>query len=274
MQTFCVAHAPAPRVVCSNLTATTPLVGANVTLTSPPAPTPLAPPHPVPHCTTAQDDPRREPALSHQHIASDTDCIQSVAFQYGFTPEYLWNHAQNAELRDRRRNLNILFAGDEIHIPDLREQEYDRPTEQRHRFKRKSVAARIEFKVLRLGEPVANARYQLVIDGASTEGTTDGSGLVRAVIQANAQTGELRVDHEDGELVYPLDLGGMDPSDEVLGYQKRLSNLGYYVPPDDFGALTDQTRSAIALFQLDNGLSATGEPDDATIAKLVERTGH
>jgi N-acetylmuramoyl-L-alanine amidase len=212
--------------------------------------------------------------MSVRHVASENDCIESIALQYGLLPDFIWNAPENAALRELRRNRNVLSLGDVVLIPDLREETRTGATEQRHRYLRKGVPARIEFRVLRFNRPVKDAKYSLIVDDTVFDGTTDGDGVVRCAIQPNARSAELRVQHEDEDLVYDLNLGAMDPEDELTGTQKRLTNLGYYVPAEEHGELGAGTRAAVARFQADNGLEPTGEPDDVVRNKIRELNGY
>jgi peptidoglycan hydrolase-like protein with peptidoglycan-binding domain len=62
------------------------------------------------------------------------------------------------------------------------------------------------------------------------------------------------------------------PQGNVSGIQARLKNLGYHIPRLD-GVLDTTTRAALAMFQADEGLEFTGEPDATTLNKLEERHG-
>ena len=69
-------------------------------------------------------------------------------------------------------------------------------------------------------------------------------------------------------LTWSLRLGHLDPLSTNTGLQQRLTNLGYPVPVD--GEIGPETQSALRSFQIVHGLSVTGQPDDATRAKLGE----
>lgn len=46
------------------------------------------------------------------HLVKQGECLSSIAAQYRFAWEQLWNLPQNRELRLKRKNPNILFPGD------------------------------------------------------------------------------------------------------------------------------------------------------------------
>ena len=46
------------------------------------------------------------------------DCFMSIAAANGFLWDILWNHGDNATLKQLRKDPNVLFPGDTIVIPD------------------------------------------------------------------------------------------------------------------------------------------------------------
>jgi Putative peptidoglycan binding domain len=123
-------------------------------------------------------------------------------------------------------------------------------------------------------EPIKNADYIFEVDGVEVaKGRTDGDGCVQLKIIPDARKGRLIVHPGlSEERIIPLELGGMDPIDEVSGIRKRLSNLGYFCQlegPED----AEDVQTALRGFQEKNGLQATGKPDDATKDKLKSING-
>ncbi|MBK8258709.1 MAG: peptidoglycan-binding protein [Polyangiaceae bacterium] len=74
----------------------------------------------------------------------------------------------------------------------------------------------------------------------------------------------------EGLLTYPIQLGYLDPVEEVSGIQGMLTNLGYYWGSIN-GVLSDDTKVAIQAFQRANGITASGSVDDALKTKLKEK---
>lgn len=234
------------------------------------------------------------------------DCINSIAFNHGFFWETLWNHGQNSELKNKRKDPNVLKEGDVIHIPDLTLKEESGATEQRHRFRLKAVPAKLHLRFLKPKdspppedepeaggeddcsafsepdpaaapaqemEPIANAPYRLDIEGVITEGKSDGDGQVKVSIPPNAANGIITFHPgTPEERVFPLSLGGMDPVDTIIGARKRLDNLGYRCSTVE-DEVTPELKDAVAGFQKDNGLEVNGELNDATKSKLKEKHG-
>ena len=68
-----------------------------------------------------------------------------------------------------------------------------------------------------------------------------------------------------------LELGGMDPIHTRAGLHKRLHNLGYCGPAPS--SQYEGLEAAIAIFQKDHGMKATGICDAATRNKLRQKHG-
>jgi hypothetical protein len=210
--------------------------------------------------------------MAEDYIVEQGDCISSIAYKNGFFPDTIWDHPSNADLKNQRKNPNVLLEGDIVHIPDLTLKQADAATEKRHRFHRKSVPQRLQIRLLdQKGQPRHDLRYKLTIDGQVRQGKTDGNGLLNEPIAPNAREGVLVIGEGALAETYPLFLGHMDPITAISGIQKRLNNLGWVCPEDGF--LQEDTRQAIEQFQSRHDLPVTGEPDAATRDKLLEAHG-
>jgi len=200
------------------------------------------------------------------------DCISSIAFEHGFLPNTIWDHANNAELKMKRQEPNILMPGDIVFIPDKRLKEVGEPTNQVHKFKHQGVPAKLNLHLLDDGEPISNEPFVLEINGKITEGTTDNEGKIRVSIMPNADKGKLVLGTGASQIEYLLDLGWLDPIEKVSGVKKRLQNLGYNV-----GLLheimTDELEEAIMEFEYDYKLEQTGQITEKNRAKLKEVYG-
>ncbi len=193
------------------------------------------------------------------------DCISSVALEHGLFWEKIWNHPNNAKLKEKREDPNILYPGDVVFVPDKEEKKESGETEQRHRFRRKGEPSRLRLRVLDGDEPRSNQSYVLNVDGVLFSGTTDAEGRLEVGIPGNAKRAELRI----GSSTYQLQLGGVDPVSEIAGIQARLNNLGFACGPAD-GKSGPKTMAALNRFRNAAGLPTSNQIDDATRAKLVE----
>lgn len=197
------------------------------------------------------------------------DSIPSIAKGEGFFWKTLWNHGNNASLKNQRKNPNVLFPGDSVYIPDLEAKQESRGEGSRYRFRRKGEPVKLIIKLLKPdGKPRANVPYVLTVAGKDLKGSTDGEGVLKEFIPNDAKEGKLSL--ENGAEVFPVIIGGLDPVDEITGVQQRLSNLGFDC--EETGEMDDQTERAVESFQSSNGMQSTGKIDDALKQKLMQLT--
>ena len=235
------------------------------------------------------------------------DCISSIAFEHGFFPDTLWNHSENASLKQNRKKMNHLEKDDIVKIPEKEEKEEKAASEQKHRFRKKGVPAKLKLKILKqealdeqtestqstaaadasqvdaqYEEPVEptgvvegpwnDCPFTIIIDGESFEGFTDGEGFLEISISPNAQEGRLIMNpNEPDQRIYSLQLGTLGSADEIAGMKRRLSNLGFNCG-DKENEMTEDFEKVLILFQETHELDITGELDDATKNKILELT--
>ena len=207
-----------------------------------------------------------------QHTVEQGEHLAKIAAKYGFRDyQTIWQHPNNASLRKKRPNPNVLCPGDRLFIPDKEQKKESRPTAQIHRFQvaRQTVKLRIvlkDFDEL----PIANTPCNLNIDGKVYELVTNADGLIEQEISASAEGGSLSLPDLDMEI--PIKIGHLDPPDEDSGWQARLVNLGYHWGPvGDEDA--QQLGYSIEEFQCDHDLRVTGVLDAATREKLKKLHG-
>jgi N-acetylmuramoyl-L-alanine amidase len=201
-----------------------------------------------------------------QHVIEQGETIASLALQYGFFPNTIWNDSANAELKRNREDPHVLLPGDIVTVPDKRVKEVDKPDKARHRFRRKGVPKTLRVKLVGMHGPRSNLGYRIDIDGKLANGKTDAEGVLKQPIPLDARHAKLVLDNG---LEYDIALGDLDPINETIGVQKRLTNLGYYTGPLD-GKLSADTTAALKLFQASQALPQSGDADEATKNKLVE----
>lgn len=209
------------------------------------------------------------------HTVKQGDCLASIAKQYGFNSwRTIYDHAQNADFKQKRPNPNIISAGDQIFIPDKSAKTESRPAGQEHKFVRISDAHRLRVVLKNSkGEPYAGKKFKLTVGANTYEGTTGGDGLVEQNIVGHEQDAELQMwlkdDGSGKPLTWKLKIGHLDPVEEPTGVQARLNNLGFKCGAVD-GNVGPRTQAALKAFQTKMGLPITGEIDDATRNKLRE----
>ena len=192
------------------------------------------------------------------------DCVTNLANQAGLLWTTVWNHPNNAALKQLRKDPNVLLPGDQLFIPDLDPKLIDKPTDQKHTFVKKGTPAKLKIRLLNQDQPRANLPYQLDIDGALLSGSTDGDGYISQPLPPGAQRGKLTVGSGTTRDVYEIQFGAVDPFDTDTGVRGRLLSLG-------FGG--DDIQEALKAFQQKEGLDVTGQADDATKSRLQQRYG-
>lgn len=207
------------------------------------------------------------------HKVKQGDCIPSIAEKHGIKWETIWDHPENATLKEKRQNPNILCPGDLIFIPEMEKKYEDVETEQTHTFQKNSGQVKLFLHLVINDESLINHDYELIIDGTFFSGTTDNEGMLECLIPANAKEGKLQtniyneITEKEETETFILELGNLDPIDTIKGLQGRLKNLGFYSDKID-GVLTETTISAIRSFQrkheLDDTVKITSEKDGKT----------
>ncbi len=200
------------------------------------------------------------------YTVTQGDCIYSIAAKFGFAWTTIWNYPQNADLKQKRQSPGQLLPGDIVVIPDKTPREESKPVDQKHTFQKLGNNFVLRLQMLdKNHQPRTGLSYVINIDGALTNGTTDGEGRIEESIAPDAQKAVLTLQDQGYTETYQLDLGHVNPVDDDSGPQQRLQNLGLGsgLPP----------KTALLSFQKQNGLPETGEMDAATIACLQKVHG-
>jgi hypothetical protein len=206
------------------------------------------------------------------YVVKQGDCLSSIAHKYGLLSETVWNDPNNRELKDSRKDSEVLLPGDVVYVPDPVARKESGGTETRHRFRRKGVPLVLRLQLLDLeGDPRSGLPYALDIDGKVIEGSTDSDGQIEEYMSPSAKKAELEI--KDGDIVekFKLQLGGLDPIEEDSGLIQRLTNLGYSCSEET--SVGEITTEALRAFQKANDLEETGSVDDATRDKLQQLHG-
>lgn len=207
--------------------------------------------------------------MSREHTIRAGESIPSLAFENGFFPATLWNHPNNAALRQKREVGTVLKEGDAVFIPDLTVKEVNKPTDAEHVFRRKGFPEKLRIRFLDdKNNPRGGRRYVLTIDGSIREGKTDGEGFLTEPIFPNAVRAKLVLYEQESEENYELQLAQLQPVTELAGVQARLSHLGYFCHGEE--VLGELTRACLLAFQNDHKLEPTGEADEKT-RELLKR---
>lgn len=202
-----------------------------------------------------------------EHVVEPGEHISEIAERYGFVRyETVWEDALNAELRAVRSNPHVLAPGDVVHVPDFEPATARGATGQRYTFVIPVAELRLRVRIEAWdGTARADLPCVLVVDGSEEELTTDGDGYVDVVVGAQAKSVELAWDDRRER----LEIGALDPIDSPGGLASRLAALAYPLDPDD----PESLRFCTELFELDAGLSITGDPSGPAQSALEQAFG-
>jgi hypothetical protein len=207
--------------------------------------------------------------MAENYQVKQGDCIYSIAFENGFFADTIWNHPNNKEIKELRKDPSVLLLGDKVHIPDKRPKEVSGSTNEVHKFKVKNTPKNLRIQFKYLDTPVKDEEYKLMVDGTEITGKTDSEGWLRHSIPPNSKRATLQFG--DGS-EYEIDLGFLDPVDSLRGVKQRLKGLGIFD-----GKIDDQQSAdlelALKLFQFANDIEPTGQPDETTKQKLKQMIG-
>ncbi len=199
------------------------------------------------------------------HVIRAGETLGLVAKRAGRTPDEVWSHPANADLRRRRAHSEVLAPGDVVRVHDAPAPGLRFTKGARNAYRTEVAVVEVRLVLRREGEPMAHARCVLL--GAEEELHADGDGAVTLRVPEGVERVTLLLPDEG--LVLPVAVGHLDPSDTRTGQQQRLRHLGYL----ERGAPDDAVSGAVAAFQRAKGIEATGQLDDATRAALEEEHG-
>ena len=189
------------------------------------------------------------------------DHLSSIAKVFGFSDyQTIWDDPNNAALKQQRQNPNVLLPGDSLYIPDRQQRVESRSTDQKHPFvlKTKPLKLRLVLEDL-YEEPIANASCLLILGGDTIHLTTDGNGKIEHVIQPDTQDATLVIQDVAQTPVnntpIVINIGHLDPVDEISGQIARLNNLGYFAGDPNRPDQAMVFKSAVEEFQCDASLT-------------------
>lgn len=206
-----------------------------------------------------------------QHLAG-------IAHDYGFSEfQPIWQHAQNADLRAKRKTPHILYPGDLVYIPDREERHEAGSTDKCHRFHLKARPLRLRLILERpFYKPFASVSGELQLEQTRPVQTNSEGELDQRIDPSLIDTTlalKLTVQGAGGVTVpstegWSMRVGYLDPIDQPTGWLARLANLGYYRGPVADDANPDDVRSAVEEFQCDQSLVVDGVCGPVTQNKL------
>jgi len=164
------------------------------------------------------------------------DTIARIAWEKGFADwQSIYSHPDNAALRKKRPNPDILASGDELVIPERKPPVFRLATGKEHKL----IVKRPKIHLHLLlsdddGKPIKNARYEIMLaEGPKSKltGTTDGNGVLKKDIPHDEVEVTITAwppdDPNKQSISWELYVGGLDPLDTPSGIQARLESLGF-----------------------------------------------
>ncbi|MEM7199354.1 MAG: peptidoglycan-binding domain-containing protein [Planctomycetota bacterium] len=213
-----------------------------------------------------------EEALMKKHMVKAGEHFAEIASSHGWGDyEALWEHADNAELRELRPSPHILEAGDIVRIPEIRMKSAAIATEQKHRFRvtRPTLLLRVDIGDLIDEEDEAGRECTLHVGAREYTLVADDNGVIEQRVPIDEKDALLMIDGVD----YPLRIGHLDTIETESGQRQRLANLGYL---DDKAAEVgeaDAFCAAVEEFQEEAGLTVDGICGPQTQGRLLEEHG-
>jgi hypothetical protein len=200
------------------------------------------------------------------YVIRQGDHLAKVAHRYDFDADTVWTDDTNADLQQQRPDPAILFPGDILYIPDQLDKDpvvHELQTGTTNDFvsSEPTITVAIQF-TSDDGSPRSSVACQVDELPDRTDLQTDGSGILTVDVPVTLDT--LHVSLADNDDEYVLRLGEMDPVDTYSGMFKRLQNLGYIDPHDEYDeSKIDILRAALCLFRSRQTSGGNDEAPDA-----------
>jgi hypothetical protein len=229
---------------------------------------------------------RMTPPEDGQHEVASGEWVGSIAMSYGITDwkNAIWNHSNNADLKEKRQDPCLLVEGDILFIPQRKTKQESGSTEQQHKFKLKVPTEVVRVRILDLERKVlANEDYKIELDYEPGGGvfvqkntSTNAEGVLEEKIPSTATGGRILLTRIGQEIA--LSLGCLVPTEKkktepdvaIRGVQQRLYALGLYTGPID-GEENEELEGCVAVFQ--QFCQENLGKDDDTITDAGEPTG-
>ena len=213
------------------------------------------------------------------HTVAQGETLTKIARQYKYASwKKIYEHPNNADFRALRDNPDIIFPGDQIIIPDIEPKKISARAGRTHIFCLKKAKETLRLNIgAGLGIPLEGARAVLNAGDQKVEALLGQEGLLEIELPEDySPEGELEVyldpDDEEPSYVFELELGTLDPVEELSGVQARCNAIGFDCGVVD-GIMGSKTREGIEEFQEAYELEVDGEPGPLTKAKLKEVYG-
>jgi len=165
-----------------------------------------------------------------KHLIRHTECLTTLANEYGVDAWSIWDSSDNQELVEQRQHPGCLQPGDELEIPtDTAGQSL---TLNAHNVVVVSDSEyRLPIKVLDArNQPLSGIKVQCVWITSDNlverlEASTNGNGIARFRLPMDCTRGMLAYEHESRLRLNVFDVGALLPGETTAGLGQRLGNL-------------------------------------------------
>jgi hypothetical protein len=201
------------------------------------------------------------------YVVRPGEHLHGLAFRFGSDVDTIWKDPKNADLASKRKNRDMLSAGDILFVPPEPPPPLPLTAGTTNAYSANVPKTHVSLHLdARPTDRIANKAYEVHGTGGKQpiEGTVSSDGKIEFDVPVNVRSVEILVP-EAGMRAVVL-VGELDPIDEPGGVIQRLRNLGFL---HGSGEVPDDVlRHALGAFQQNQGLVPDGELTPATLDAL------
>jgi LysM domain len=221
---------------------------------------------------------------SMPYVVRNGDYLTQIASRFGTTVDAIWALPENADLKSRRPNPEILAPLDIVYLPEVKAKRLSLTVGSENNFVATPPAITLKV-VLKAedGTPLANKSVTTdpVLDQTGLQ--TDGDGAITLHLAVTVR--EIEVTVVDEGLTFDLLVGNLDPHDTDSGLLSRLRQLAYvadetshafarsWLTPVALEMSQEAIARGVSVFQASNDKDVTGIADDDVRSAVRDEHG-
>jgi Putative peptidoglycan binding domain len=168
------------------------------------------------------------------HTVTDGEWMGRIAWDAGFKEwRWIWEHGNNAGLRAKRHDPNMLAPGDTVWLPPAKPKSTSHSTDKAHEFVRDRDEDKLVLRFNGVALYVQNfgaISYTLTVNGNPTTGTiASENDQIEIPLPISTKEATLEI----GGVTRTLTVGGLQPIERMAGMQARLNNQSFLDGPVD-----------------------------------------
>jgi hypothetical protein len=191
------------------------------------------------------------------YVICQGDYLLSLAYRFSFDADAVWNDPKNADVKQARKDPNMLCPGDILYIPETKPTKYALAVGATNSF----VANPTLVPVTVTFADAAFASQACTIQELTNLGAlaTDAAGALTCSVPVTLEAATIHFTKLD--MTHVLKIGHLDPPDTLFGVYQRLQNLGFIAPDarydsSDVDFVRRQLRAFKATQRKDDGCGA------------------